>query len=89
MARQTEVRKGRTAGVSWTLPLGARNWRIIGLGLALVVIGYGLMSVGIFTRYDHPIALTVAPIVLVVAYLVLIPYGILARSKGSSQEQSR
>lgn len=89
MARQSGAQRKRAASSQWVFPLGKRNWRIIGLGLALVVLGYGLMSVGIFTRYDHPIALVVAPLVLVVAYLVVIPYGVLTRSKSSSQDAFR
>ncbi|GBD07646.1 hypothetical protein HRbin21_01477 [bacterium HR21] len=89
MVRQTVPRGRGTKSPIWTFPLGKRNWRIIGLGLALLVVGYGLMSIGIFTRYDNPIAMVVAPLVLVVAYLVIVPAGILTRSKGSSPGASQ
>ncbi len=68
---------------TWHFPLERHNWRIIGIGIALLVVGYGLMAVGIVAGYDHPLALVVAPIVLVIAYLVVIPYGILKRGKSS------
>ncbi len=77
------ARVTRSAPVRWTFPLERRNWLIIGAGIVLLGLGYGLMAVGIVTRYDHPLALVVAPIVLVVAYLVVIPYGILKRWSSS------
>ncbi len=79
------IRNSRLKG-QWSFPLERRNWAIIGIGIALIAVGYALMSVGIFTRYDHPLSLVVAPIVLVIAYLVVIPYGILKRW-GSSDSQ--
>jgi hypothetical protein len=79
-----QPRRSAREAIPWRFPLERRNWLIIGLGIALIAIGYGLMAVGIFTRYDHPVAMVVAPIVLVIAYLVVIPYGILKRWDDSS-----
>jgi hypothetical protein len=63
----------------WRFPLTRRNWQIIGAGIGLIVVGFALMAIFGAQRYDHPIAIVVAPIVLVFAYLVVIPYGILKR----------
>jgi len=49
------------------------------VGIGLIVVGFALMAIFGAQRYDHPIAIVVAPIVLVFAYLVVIPYGILKR----------
>ncbi|MCS7176503.1 MAG: DUF3098 domain-containing protein [Candidatus Kapabacteria bacterium] len=88
MAKARRPTPSTARGVQWSYPLERRNWLIIGVGIALIVLGYLLMSVGIFTRYDHPLAMVVAPIVLVIAYLVVIPYGILKRwSKPPSASQ--
>ncbi len=65
--------------LAWGFPLTRRNWQIIGLGIGLIVVGFALMAIFGTQRYDHPIAIVVAPIVLVFAYVVVIPYGILKR----------
>lgn len=86
MAKAVRTATAKASPARWSFPLERRNWLVIGAGMALLGLGYGLMAVGIVTRYDHPVALVVAPIVLVVAYLVVIPYGILKRWGSSSSE---
>ncbi|MCS6965687.1 MAG: hypothetical protein NZ473_02820 [Candidatus Kapabacteria bacterium] len=92
MAKGGSARSARSSVQKprWSFPLQRRNWLVIGAGIGLMCIGYLLLAVGIFTRYDHPLAIVVAPIVLVIAYLVVIPYGLLKRwsppdSSGTSQ----
>ena len=57
-----------------TLPFTKRNWRLFFLGLAVIVLGY------IFLRIPPAegfFSLTLAPILLVIGYCVLIPIAIL------------
>jgi CBS-domain-containing membrane protein len=61
---------GETAArriLPWRFPLTRRNWQIIGAGIGLIVVGFALMAIFGAQRYDHPIAIVVAPIVLVFA----------------------
>jgi len=55
-------------------PFGRRNWRMFGIAVLTVVIGYVLLSIG---PYDSFWSLTLAPIFLGVGYFVLFPLSIL------------
>jgi len=46
------------------------------IGLGLLVIGYFLMSHG---NWDNPISLTISPIILTIAYVIIIPLSILIK----------
>lgn len=59
------------------------NYKIILLGLVVIIAGYFALST---SPWDNPIALTVAPILLVLGYCVIIPFGILYKRKKSSAE---
>ena len=50
-----------------------RNYMILGIGIALIVIGFILLAAG---------DITVSPILLVLGYCVIIPLGILLPRKG-------
>lgn len=51
---------------------------IIGLGIALIIIGYVFMSEN---SVDGFLPTVVAPILLVLGYIVVVPIGILYRGK--------
>lgn len=51
-----------------------KNIVLIALGILLLVIGFFCLAQG---PADNPVSLTVAPIVLMVAYLIVVPVGIL------------
>ncbi|MFA6341712.1 MAG: hypothetical protein WCX75_02525 [Fibrobacteraceae bacterium] len=51
-----------------------KNILLIALGLLLLVVGYVCLAQG---PAENPVSLTVAPIILIFAYLVVIPIGIL------------
>jgi hypothetical protein len=50
----------------------------MGLGVATLLVGYFCLSRG---PEDNPLSLTVAPILLVLAYCVLIPVSIVLKGK--------
>jgi len=54
------------------------NYIILGIGIAVLVIGFYLMSFG---PWDNPISLTISPIVLLIAYLFIFPLSILYKKK--------
>ena len=62
--------------------LNKKNLILIGIGILLLVIGFICLATG---PADNPVSLTVAPLILVAAYLVIIPIGILW--KGKSQDK--
>lgn len=67
----------------WNFPLQKKNLMIIGIGIATVIVGYLLMSLGITDKpalengtWNNVFSVTIAPLILVIGYCVIIPYGI-------------
>ncbi len=60
------------------LPLGKENFRIIGIGLLVIVAGYLAMLEGSVEGF---LPLVLAPILLVAGYCVIVPLGIMYRKK--------
>lgn len=65
------------ASVSVNWPFGKKNYIWFGVALAVMIIGYILLGTG---------DITMAPLLLVIAYCVLIPVAILV--KGRPDEKS-
>lgn len=57
---------------------GKQNYLLLLIGFAIVFVGFFLMTFG---PWDNPLSLTVAPIVLLIAYLVVFPLSILIKKK--------
>lgn len=81
MAKKSKSSKKK---VVWEFPFTKKNYLIAGIGLATILIGYLLMSTGLGGDYavphgtwNNPMAVTVAPILLVIGYCVIIPYAII------------
>jgi len=53
-------------------PFGRRNYLIFGIGLAVIIIGYIALASG---------SITLAPLLLVIGYCVLIPISIMIKDK--------
>ena len=61
------------------------NYLLIGLGLLTLIIGFLIMGQG---EWDNPISLTVSPIVLLLAYIVIFPLAILYKKKKNNQSEA-
>jgi hypothetical protein len=66
------------------IALTKKNYMIIGLGIALIVIGYILMAAN---SVDGFLPTVVAPVLLVAGYCVIIPLGILIKDKSILVEE--
>ncbi len=64
-----------------SLPFDKTNYRILGLGLLSIALGYFALSQ---PPWDSTMAIVVAPILLVLGYCVLVPLGILYRRKSTT-----
>jgi hypothetical protein len=66
--------------VKW--PFGKRNYLVFALALVVIIIGYITLGQG---------SITLAPILLVLGYCVLIPIALIirGRSKANSNDKSR
>lgn len=73
MAKATREQT-RFQGISF----GKRNLYLLSIGLITIVIGYILMAQ---PPVDGFLSRTLAPVVLVIAYLVIIPVAIFIRDK--------
>ncbi|MBU0691326.1 hypothetical protein KKH18_05865 [bacterium] len=60
------------------VPFTRKNYLILGSGLLILIIGYLCLAQG---PHDGFLSLTLAPILLVLGFCVVIPYGIMARDK--------
>ncbi len=78
MAKTTSKKRKK---VQWVHPWTKRQFILIGGGIGVIVIGFLLMATGINTTWDNPLAVSVAPMVLVLAYCVLIPLAIMFGNK--------
>lgn len=61
-----------------SLSLEPLNYQIILAGFAVIIAGYFALSA---KPWDNPVALNVAPVLLVLGYCVIIPFGIMYRRK--------
>ncbi len=80
MAREHRIQKRKP--VVHSLPLGKRNYQILGVGLLCIIAGYVALAQ---KPWDGFMPLIVAPVLLVLGYCVLIPLGILYRRKEEQQ----
>lgn len=63
--------------------MNKKNLILIAVGVLMLVIGFICLATG---PADNPVSLTVAPLILSIAYLVIIPLGILWSGKKEEKE---
>jgi len=78
MARVTAKVATKRKAIPATLPFSKKNYQILGIGLLAIILGYVALSQ---QPWDGTMPLVVAPILLVLGYCVIIPFGILYRQK--------
>ena len=72
------------ANGSSPLPFTRRNWLLFAVGLGTIILGYGLLTI---PPADGFWSLTMAPLLLVLGYCVVLPIAILYKeSAGDSGE---
>ena len=77
MAAKKKMADGSSAD-SFVWPFGRKNYILLGISLAVIILGYIFLGYG--DDPDNMVSLTLAPIVLVIGY-AMIPFAILARDK--------
>ena len=82
MAKKTVSKRKKTE--KWEIPFTKKNLIIAGIGVATIIVGYLLMATGlggdhaaVDGTWNNPMAITIAPILLVIGYCAIIPYAIL------------
>lgn len=59
----------------------SKNYMIIGFGIALIILGYFFMSEN---SVDGFLPTTVAPVLLIIGYCVIVPFGILYKDRDNT-----
>ncbi len=86
-----DIKKGRIGTVAkaaaqpkWNFPLEKNDLIWICVGIGVIIVGYLLMMTGVTEepatvdgKWNNPLAVVVAPIMLVVGYCVIVPMAIL------------
>lgn len=67
------------------IELGRKNLMFFLLGIIALIIGFILMSIG---PWDNPLSLTLSPIILLIAYLILFPIAIILKRKKTQSEKA-
>ncbi len=82
--KKHSVRMAKKQKASWNFPLEKKNFIYAAIGLGIIIIGYALMATGITEdpavvdgKWNNPFAVSVAPVLLVIGYCVLIPIAIM------------
>jgi hypothetical protein len=80
--REKALKKPKFDG---SFPLERENYLIIGVGLVTIVCGYIALS---GDKVEGFVPLTLAPILLLLGYCVLIPVGIMYRKKNKPTDEA-
>ncbi len=78
--------EGKTENKHWLseLPFDNRNYFLFLIGLVVIILGFILMATG---ELNSTRSLTVAPLVLLFGYLVIIPVSIMLRKRDKSPDK--
>jgi hypothetical protein len=74
--KTSKLKAAESQALDW--PFGRKNYILFGIALAIIAIGYVCLGYG--DDPNDPITLTLAPILLVLGYLI-IPFAIMAKGK--------
>lgn len=93
MALPNKQSRQQPKKVLWGIPLHVNNMKIFAVGLVIIIVGFVLLSTGIYKdeatyleTWDNSLSTIVAPIVLVLGYCVVIPYALMMKSKNTSEQ---
>ena len=63
--------------VNFQWPYKRKNYVLFGIGVFVIILGYLIMYLGEVNSFQ---SLTLSPILLLIGYLIIIPYAILHRN---------
>lgn len=78
MAKFEKVKSSKRTKSADVFPLERENFIILGIGILVIIAGYIALSGNTVEGFSQ---LTVAPILLVLGYCLIIPFGIMYRKK--------
>ena len=63
--------------VNFQWPYKTKNYVLFGIGVFVIILGYLIMYLGEVNSFQ---SLTLSPILLLIGYLIIIPYALLHRN---------
>ena len=63
--------------VNFQWPYKRKNYVLFGIGVFVIILGYLIMYLGEVNSFQ---SLTLSPIILLIGYLIIIPYALLHRN---------
>ncbi|GMV53498.1 MAG: hypothetical protein D8M52_10010 [Chlorobi bacterium] len=76
-----------TKNVLWHNPFTQKQLYIIALGIGVIILGFLLLASGVGGNWDNPLAVDIAPVVLVLGYCVVIPFAIMKYGKKTDDSE--
>ena len=68
----------------WAFPFEKKNYIFAAIGIGVILLGYLLMYTGVTEepalpdgKWNNPMAVVIAPILLIIGYCVIIPYSLM------------
>jgi hypothetical protein len=80
MAKSKSRISATRSTVSWKSPWGTQHYTYLGAAVVVIVVGFLLLAKGMYSSWDDPLSVDVAPVVLVVGYCILVPLAIMRTS---------
>lgn len=88
MAKSTSRISSSRTSVNWKSPWTTQHFTYLGGAIAVIVAGFLLLAKGMYSSWDDPLSVDVAPVVLVIGYCILVPLAIMRKnSSGSSSNE--
>jgi len=78
--------KKKQIGERYHFPLGKENYTILIIGLLVLIVGYIFMAIP--DNPDDFLTRTLSPILLFIAYLIIIPVGLFYKNKKSEKQKN-
>lgn len=92
MAKKVQTRTASKQIPLWKSPspfkiyFDTTNYILLAVGIVALIIGFVLLSQ---KPWDTPASLVSAPLLLVAAYVIILPAALLFRKKGQATEESK
>ncbi len=96
IGKSTKTQSPANKNSSWSFPLSKMNMYYLFAGLGVILLGFALMATGISEEaatvegtWNNTMAITIAPILLIIGYCVLIPLGLLKKFNKSDKTEEQ
>ncbi len=72
--KKTQRKRLAKPSIKWSIPVQEKNFFVFAIGIILLIIGFYLMTI---QPWDSAFALIISPLILLIAYFIIFPLGIL------------